>query len=184
MEYMHTDDELVYPLNVRQSFPLSHLRFMHAVPGCKSLKFGMFLRCVPCVGIVDSGATHSFVSREFCDKHRLGFTRVSSSALLADGITSLPVIGVLWNARLKLHTYSCKQSLLVLYSSSYDVVIGMDWLDEHEPCISFRIQRMQLGPIIVQAVSSDLYLTVVHLVLTYVHLIRLRAAFVTRQLSI
>ena len=65
MEYMHTDDELVYPLNVRQSFPLQHLRFMHAVPGRKCLKFDMFLRCVPCVGIVDSDATHSFVSREF-----------------------------------------------------------------------------------------------------------------------
>jgi hypothetical protein len=157
---MYEDDELVYPLNtVRQNFPIPHLRFLHAVPGRKSLRFELFLRSVSCVGIVDSGATHSFVSREFCSKHHLHYATVSSSASLADGTTSLPVVGVLWNTSLKMYSFSCKQSFLVLDHSSCDVVIGMDWLEEHDPLISFRKRRMQLrakhGPITIHAVGSE-----------------------------
>jgi hypothetical protein len=96
MEYMHEDDKFVYTLKaVRPSFPLPQLRFFHAVLGCESLKFKLFLRSIPCVAILDSVATHSFVSRDFCRKHRLHYSNVTSSALLADGTTSLAVVGVM-----------------------------------------------------------------------------------------
>jgi hypothetical protein len=133
LEHMHDDDEYVYPLNtVRKSFPIPRLRFLHAVPGEKPLRFEMFLRNIPCVVLVDSGATHSFVSRRFCHKHALHYSHVSSSALLADGVTCLSVVGVLWNPVLQVASFSCKQSLLVLESSSSDVVLGMDQIKLHQ----------------------------------------------------
>jgi hypothetical protein len=119
----------------------------------------MFLRSVPCVVLVDSGATHSFVSRHFCHQHALHYANVSSSALLADGVTCLSVVGVLWNSELKVSSFCCKQSLLVLDSSSSDVVLGMDWLEAHDPKLSFRKRRMHLnipaGRVVIPALSSD-----------------------------
>ena len=115
VDFMH-DDELVYPMNsVRQAHQpaVPCLRFLHSVPGKKSLSFELLLRGVFCIGVVDSGATHSFVTKTFCDKHNLSYTSAATHALLADGTTRLPIVGVMWNASLKLHSFSCKQSLLV-----------------------------------------------------------------------
>jgi Retroviral aspartyl protease len=162
LEHMHEDDELVYPFNTvrkRPEFRLPELKFLHAVPGRKSLRFELLLRSVFCIGILDSGATHSFITKRFCEQHHLSYTSASSQALLADGATTLPVIGVCWNALVKIHSFSCKQSFLVLDSSTLDVVLGMDWMHAHDPCISFRKRRMKLatsrGCITVSAVSSE-----------------------------
>jgi Retroviral aspartyl protease len=162
LEHMCENDELVYPIRtVRQTseFALPALRFLRSVPGRKSLRFEFLLRSVFCVGIVDSGATHSFITKRFCEQNCLSYTSASSQALLADGSTTLSVIGVCWNAALQLHSFRCKQSFLVLDSDFCDVVLGMDWLDEHDPVISFRKRRMQLstprGPITIAAVSSE-----------------------------
>jgi hypothetical protein len=160
LEHIVEDDELVYPVpNVRKGLsPIPNLRFLHAVPGKKSLRFEALLRSVFCVALADSGATHSFVSQNFCDRHGLKFSFVTSHALLADGQTSLPVVGVMWNATLKIHRFSCKQSFLVLKCIEADVVLGMDWLAEHDPCISFRKRCMKLstpgGIITVPAVDT------------------------------
>ena len=128
--------------------------------GKKSLSFESLLRGVFCMGVVDSGATHSFLTKAFCDKHNLSYTSAATHALLADSITRLPIVGVMWNASFKLHSFSCKQSLSVLDSSSCDIVIGMDWLEEHDPVLSFRKRRMRLQPnkgpsIVLPAVARD-----------------------------
>jgi hypothetical protein len=111
---------------------------------------------------LDSGATHSFVTKRFCDQNSIRYTSASTKAPLADGKTALPVIGVCWNAELKLHDFSCKQSFLVLgsdFTDSSDVVLGMDWLDEHDPFVSFRKRCMTLpsgkGPVTIPAIPHE-----------------------------
>jgi len=156
LDHLHEDDELVYP--VRTGSPVPTLRFLHSL-GRKSLKFEMLVRSVYCVCMTDSGATHSFMSLRFAKANSLKFARVHSSALLADGKTQLPVVGVMWNSQVKIDRFSCLQSFLVLDIEDCDVVLGMDWLDEHDPTISFKKRKMTLsaakGPITVHAMSSE-----------------------------
>jgi hypothetical protein len=161
MDYMHEDDELVYPLpHVRKAImPLPNLSFLHAVPGVKSLKFEMLLRGAFCVCLADTGATHSFVSVRFCRANGLRYSRVASQALLADGKTELPIVGVLWNAQLKVECFNCKQSFLVLDFLDVNVVLGMDWMREHNALLSCTKRTMKLqtgkGPITVHAMSHE-----------------------------
>jgi hypothetical protein len=165
LEHLCEDDELVYPIRtVRQTpkFSLPALRGVNWTPGRKSLHFELLLRSVFGVGLLDSGATHSFVTKSFCKQNSIGYTSARTQAMLADGNTALPVVGVCWNAELKLHHFSCKQSFLVLdsnFTDSSDVVLGMDWLDEHDPFISFRKRNMTLpsgqGPVTIPAIPHE-----------------------------
>jgi hypothetical protein len=147
LEHMHEDDELVYPINSvrkRPVYQLPDLKFFHAVPGEKTLRFELLVRSVFCIGLVDSGATHSFITKRFCNQHHLSYASARSEALLADGATTLPVVGVCWNAQLNIHSFSCTQSFLVLESNALDVVLGMDWLRAHNPILSFQKRHMKL----------------------------------------
>jgi hypothetical protein len=58
----------------------------------------VLLCSVFCVAILDSGAKHSFVTKQFCIQHGLKVASVSAKALLADGTTTLFIVGVIWNA--------------------------------------------------------------------------------------
>jgi hypothetical protein len=160
---MFEDDELVYSAStVRKGLqPVPNMRFLHIVPGEKSLKVEMCIRSVFCLGLglVDSGATHSIVSLQFCRQNSLKFTRVNSQALLADGKTHLPVVGVIWKALVQIQSFNCLQAFLVLDFSDCDVLLRMDWLRTHNPKLDFRHRLMTLrvakGPITVHAVPTD-----------------------------
>jgi hypothetical protein len=112
-----------------------------------------------CNALVDSGATHSFVSRQFCIDHHFRFAKACSQALLADNTTQLPVVGVMWNASLQIRSFSCKQSFLVLDVPDLSLVLGMDWLRAHNPVVKFYERTMEFRTrsrsLIVPALSTD-----------------------------
>jgi hypothetical protein len=160
---MFEDDELAYSAStVRKGLqPVTTMRFLHIVPAEfeKSLKFEKRVRSMFCLGVVDSGATHSIVSLKFCRQNSLKFTRVNSQALFADGKTHLPVVGVMWKAPVQVQRFNCLQAFLVLDFSACDVLLGMDWLRAQNPELDFRYRLMTLrvakGPITVHAVPTD-----------------------------
>ena len=76
-----------------------------------------------CLAFTDSGATHSFISSEYCRRHGLQYKRLRSSVALADG-SSARVVGVLRRLPLKIASFRCKQTFLVLDMRGYDVVLG------------------------------------------------------------
>jgi hypothetical protein len=96
-----------------------------------------------CIALIDSGASHSFASKRFCHSHRLGFSHASSEVAVADG-RSVPIVGVLRFAAIRLHAFRFKQDLLVVDMPDHDVVLGMDFLHTHAPKICFRKRCMTL----------------------------------------
>ena len=134
MDHLARDDELVHApkLNVSQ------------VPGCRALTYEMLLQHVYAKCLVDSGATHSFVSLDFADAHNFVYEPVSQPLTrLADG-SNVRIHGVLRNVHYKLGSFRSKQAFLVVDMPGLDVVLGMDFLSDHDVTTSFRKRTMHL----------------------------------------
>ena len=134
LDHLAQDDELVYvpDLNLSQ------------VPGCRALTFEILVQYVYAKCLVDSGATHSFVSLDFADAHNFVYEPVSQPLTrLADG-SCVRIHGVLRNVHFKLGTFRSKQSFLVVDMPGLDVVLGMDFLSHNDVTTSFRKRTMSI----------------------------------------
>ena len=111
--------------------------------GKTSLQFECFLLGLCTLFLLDSGATHSFLATRFCDAHGIRYKRYRSHASLANG-SSVPVVGILKDAHLKISSFRCKETLLVVDNPDYDVVLGMDFLTAHDPTVRLRKRLITL----------------------------------------
>lgn len=144
LELTREDDELVYPIKpqVCSAPPPALCSFCDSF-GKRTMCFEVFVAALYSFAFVDSGATHSFVSSEYCSRNRLNFMRLHSSAALADG-SSVKIVDILRSLPLKIGAFRCKQTFLVLDMPEYDVVLGMDFLYAQDPAINYRKRTMQL----------------------------------------
>jgi hypothetical protein len=76
--------------------------------------------------LVDSGASHSFVSKHFCADSSIRYAGHSNQAILPNGAT-VPIIGLLANVRCTLGSFRFASSFYVLDMPNLDVVLGMDF---------------------------------------------------------
>lgn len=96
--------------------------------------------------LVDSGSTHSFVSAALADK--LGKTQRAVPAIkvrIADGgilHCNKEIVDCLWLVQ----GQSFLTSLKVLPLGSYDVILGMDWLEQHSPMkVDWQAKTLQFN---------------------------------------
>lgn len=93
---------------------------------------------------VDTGATHSFVASHFIEKHGLAVVPAARTVALADGNT-VPVTGTC-KARLQLDNIQDVHSFLVLsLDSTYDVLLGQDWLRRKAAVLDFGNRSMSVS---------------------------------------
>ena len=84
LELSREDDDLVYPISTVCSTSPSVCSFTESF-GKRTLCFEVFVAALCCLALTDSGATHSFISSEYCRRHGLQYKHLRSSAALADG---------------------------------------------------------------------------------------------------
>ena len=94
--------------------------------------------------LVDSGATHDFVSQKFVDSQMptQATTCISHTVQWADGRASKAEQEL--SGRLQLGTFFEQRSLLVSPVEGYDIVLGKPWLTTHNPLIVWRKHTIQL----------------------------------------
>ena len=94
--------------------------------------------------LVDSGATHDFVSQKFVDSQvpTQATTCISHTVQWADGRASKAEQEL--SGRLQLGTFYEQRSLLVSPIEGYDIVLGKPWLTMHNPLIDWRKHTIQL----------------------------------------
>ena len=94
--------------------------------------------------LVDSGATHDFVSQKFVDSQMptQATTCISHTVQWADGRASKAEQEL--SGRLQLGTFFEQRSLLVSPIEGYDIVLGKPWLTTHNPLIDWRKHTIQL----------------------------------------
>ncbi|POM62564.1 hypothetical protein PHPALM_28267 [Phytophthora palmivora] len=95
--------------------------------------------------LIDSGASTNFAQSQtvaqngdkYSDALREGDDRGQVSVRLADG-TVVNVPGVRMDLAVKFEDFDSTESFLVLDMDKYDLILGMPWLEKHEPWIDWR----------------------------------------------
>lgn len=139
MEFQASDDELVYRVRTHPALCLTR-----ELGGRRSLLFESLLAGSYAELLLDSGASHSFVSSQYLAESGITFEHVDfPDASLADG-SCVRVLGITKRLELKIGSFRCKQQYLVVDMDAYDCVLGMSFLYDFNPHIDWRRRTMSL----------------------------------------
>ena len=91
------------------------------------------------VALIDSGATGLFVSSSFVARHSLPLAKAAADTqiTLADGHRQ-QAAGVLSSVPVVFSSYTDRLDFTVTDLLGYDVILGMEWLERHNPAIDWR----------------------------------------------
>ena len=83
---------------------------------------------------MDSGATHSFISVSFIERHQIESQLIDGRMVvsLPDGDTMISE-RIVPSSRLVIQNKDFPTDLIVLGIHDFDIVLGMDWLSGIEP---------------------------------------------------
>jgi hypothetical protein len=133
------DDDLVYPVPESQPILLTLSSKFNKRP----FLFNGFVAKAPATILIDSGATASFASLHWCQRHNITPKPMHFSGLLADQST-FNIVGCLERCSLKLREYRVIFQFLVADLPGLDIVLGLDFLEEHEPDLRWKQRLMRL----------------------------------------
>jgi hypothetical protein len=127
------DDELVYPVaNAQPSILSLDHDFMS-----RPLQFRGLVNRASAVILLDSGASASFVSTQWCTKHHVRKTSLRMTGKLANS-DEFVISGRLSNVSVQLDRFKTSWTFLVADLPGLDVVLGYDFLESFNPKISWR----------------------------------------------
>ena len=98
------------------------------------------------VVLFDSGASHSFVSATYVQKHNLPIAMLSNKMLVTSPGGEMQARHVCPRVNLKIRGVDFQANLIVLESKGIDVILGMDWLTKHKGMIDCAKKAVKLTP--------------------------------------
>ncbi|KAA0046992.1 uncharacterized protein E5676_scaffold68G001120 [Cucumis melo var. makuwa] len=81
--------------------------------------------------MVDSGATHNFITEAEARRLKLRWERDSGKMKAVNSI-ALPIVGLVKRTTIKLGGWKCPVDVVVVKMDDFDVVLGMEFLLEHQ----------------------------------------------------
>ena len=123
--------------------------------------------------LVDPGATHSFISVPFTERHQIESQPIDGRMVVSvpngDTMISKRIVP---GSRLVIQNKDFPVDLIVLGIHDFDIVLGMDWLSKHratldcykkevrlvrleEPCVIFRGIRREIAPSLINAMTAS-----------------------------
>ena len=138
-EWFVADDELVYP--VSGSEPA--LLYLSNRFNTRPFLFDGIVRKVPATILVDSGASASFVSTQWCRQHGIKPINIDLHGCLAD-TTPFRITGKLTFVTVSLGGFRSKHNFYVANLPGLEAVLGLDFLEQHEPQISWKKRKMEI----------------------------------------
>ena len=123
--------------------------------------------------LVDPGATHSFISVSFTERHQIEYQPIDGRMVVSvpNGDTMISE-RIVPGSRLVIQNKDFPAYLIVLGINHFDIVLGMDWLSKHratldcykkevrlvrpeEPGVIFRGIRREIAPSLINAMTAS-----------------------------
>jgi hypothetical protein len=107
------------------------------VPEDANVVYGMFLiNSIPASILFDSGASHSFVTKSFVEKHNISNYPLKRKLLIRSPGGELRATHSCPHTKLEIIGISFLLELIVLESNGIDVILGIDYLTMYDGVIS------------------------------------------------
>src|ERR1041385_3559026 len=103
-----------------------------------------FINSVPALVLFYSGASHSFISRVYVDKHELPTVVLKSSMLISSPGAEMSASLGCCQMSLAIGKHVFPTNFIVLESQGLDVILGMDWLAKYQGVIDCASRSITL----------------------------------------
>jgi hypothetical protein len=121
---------------------MSPLRKPRKLRTWSSVRF--FVNDLSAVVLFDSGASHSFISAAYVEKHNLPMALLRSQMIVSSPGGDMPAMQLCPKVNLKIRGVDFFANLIDLESKGIDVILGMDWLGEHKVLIDCAKKSVKL----------------------------------------
>jgi hypothetical protein len=100
---------------------------------------------ISAVVLFDSGASHSFISVVYVEKHNLPIALLRCQMIVSSPGGDMPARQLCPKVNLKIRGVDFVVNLIVLESKGIDVMLGMDWLCKHKMLIDYAKKSVKLS---------------------------------------
>jgi hypothetical protein len=94
--------------------------------------------------LFDSGASHSFISIGYVEKHNMSITLLKCQMIVSSPGGDMPARQLCPKVNLKIRGVDFVANLIISDSKSIDVILGMDWLSNHKVLIDYAKKFVKL----------------------------------------
>jgi hypothetical protein len=103
-----------------------------------------FINDTSAVVLFDSGASHSFISTTYVEKHNLPIALLRCQIIVSSPGGDMPTRQLCPKVNHKIRGVDFVGNFIVLQSKGIDVILGMDWLSEHKVLINCAKKSIKL----------------------------------------
>jgi hypothetical protein len=114
-------------------------------PKGESVMMGMFLVANhPAVILFDSGASHTFISKNFVEKHCIPCTESREGFIVHSPGGQIFTKEVAFHVPITLAKWEFPTNMIVLKGQDIDVILGMNWLAQHKAILNTDLRTIKL----------------------------------------
>jgi hypothetical protein len=103
-----------------------------------------FVNTTSAVVLFDSGASHSFISTAYVEKHNLPIALLKCKMIVSSPGGDMPARQLCPKVNLKIQWVDFIANLIILESNGIDVILRMDWLSKHKLHINCTKKSIKL----------------------------------------
>jgi hypothetical protein len=99
----------------------------------------------PAVILFDSGASHTFISKKFMEKYCIPCTESREGFIIHSPGGQIFTKEVAFHVPVTLDERDFPTNMIVLKGQDIDVILGMNWLDQHKAILNTDLRTIQLS---------------------------------------
>jgi hypothetical protein len=130
-----------------------HLRWNnHNIEASLAVSMGTFsIANHPTIILFDSGASHTFISNAFVEKHCIPIKESKRGIVIQSPRARLYTKEIISQIVIEMIGYKFPTDMIVLKGQEIDVILGMNWLAQNEAVINTSQRTIQLSHVLGEA---------------------------------